>query len=280
MQTHAHFHLTLFFALAATMLTAPSALAQPPQAASSVTSLPAFDVISVKPNKTTPNGAYGLVTTQFTADGFSATNVPVHLLLQQAYGLREGQIVDEPAWVKTEAFNIEAKVAAPDVAAFSKLSADQREAMFQQILAERFQLAAHRDTRELPVYALAIAKGGAKLRESPPDPEHPGAKSGGRVGMSMGRIVAQRTTVADLASMLSRQLGRTVIDQTGLSSCYDFTLLWTPDGVASNGSASAPSDAPPSIFTAVQEQLGLRLETTKAPIPVLVIESIQKPSEN
>jgi uncharacterized protein (TIGR03435 family) len=263
-------------------LAALVAFAQAPQPAAGTARLPAFDVISVKPNKTTPGGAFGLVTTQFTADGFSATNIPVHLLLQQAYGLHEGQIVDEPEWVRTEVFNIEAKVAAADVAAFSKLTADQRLAMVQQILAERFQLAAHRDTRELPVYALALARGGVKLKESPPDPDHPGATSGGRYGMSTGRIVAQRTTTTDLAAMLSRQLGRTVIDRTGLAAAYDFTLLWSPENAAaapSNGSAVS-ADAPPSIFTAVQEQLGLRLEPTKAPTPVLVIDHIERPAEN
>jgi uncharacterized protein (TIGR03435 family) len=276
---HAHAHLKL--ALLAIALTALGAFAQTPPPSAPI---PKFDVISVKPNKTTPGGAFGLVTTEFIADGFRGTNVPVHLLLQQAYGLHEGQIVDEPAWVKTEVFDIEAKVAASDVAVFSSLPADQRQAMFQQILSERFRLAAHRDTRELPVYALAIAnpKTGAKLKESPPDPANPSANSGGRVAMSTGRIMAQHTTTSDLASMLSRQLGRTVIDRTGLTAAYDFTLLWSPDNEATSsaGSASTPSDAPPSIFTAVQEQLGLRLEPTKAPTAVLVIDHIEQPSEN
>ncbi|MGA1983074.1 MAG: TIGR03435 family protein [Acidobacteriaceae bacterium] len=278
-----HAHAQLKLALLLVALAAPGAFAQTPQPSAPLP-LPKFDVISVKPDKNTPGGAYGLVTTEFTADGFRGTNVPIHLLLQQAYGLHEGQIVDEPAWAKTEVFDIEAKVAAPDVAAFSQLPAGQRQAMFQQILAERFNLAAHRDTRELPVYALSIAnpKTGGKLKESPPDPAHPGAGSGGRVGMSTGRIVAQHTTTSDLASMLSRQLGRTVIDRTGLTAAYDFTLLWSPDNEAASspGSASMPSDAPPSIFTAVQEQLGLKLESTKGPVDVIVIDHIEKPSEN
>jgi uncharacterized protein (TIGR03435 family) len=183
-------------------LAVPIAHPQAPPAATAP--LPQFDVISVKPNKTTPGGAYGLVTTQFTADGFRGANVPVHTLIQQAYGLREGQVVDEPAWVKTEVFDIEAKVAGPDIAAFTKLNFDQRQAMFQQILTERFKLVAHRETRELPVYALSVAKGGPKFKESPPDPNMiPGAKGPGNFGMGMGRISAHGTAIPYFASMLS-----------------------------------------------------------------------------
>lgn len=273
-------HAQLKLALLVIALAAPSAFAQTPQPS---TPLPKFDVISVRPNKTTPGGAFGLVTTEFTADGFRGTNVPAHTLLQQAYGLHEGQIVAEPEWAKSEVFNIEAKVAGPDIAAFSKLPYDRRQAMFRQILAERFNLAAHGDIRELTVYALSIAKGGAKLKESPPDPDHPSAKSGGRAGTSSGRIMAQRTTTTELAAMLSLQLGRTVIDRTGLTAAYDFTLLWTPDNAVSmpsKASEGAALDAPPSIFTAVQEQLGLKLEFSKAPTDVLVIDHIERPSEN
>ncbi len=241
---------------------------------------PAFDIISVKPNKTTPGGAYGLVTTEFTADGFRGTNVPPHVLLLEAYGLHEGQLVGEPAWARSDVFDIQAKVAATGVAAFSKLDYDQRQSMFQQILAERFNLAAHLEARELPVYALSVGRGGAKLKESPPDPALPaGARSGGRVGMSTGRIFAQRITIPGLASILSRQLGRTVVDRTGLAAAYDFTLQWTADNGATAAS-TGEADAPPSIFTAVQEQLGLKLESSKGPVPVLVIDHIEKPAEN
>jgi uncharacterized protein (TIGR03435 family) len=273
MSAHVYVKLALYFAVVS------SVLAQTPAPPPAAGQLPAFDVISVKPNKTTPGGAYGLVTMEFTADGFRGINVPAHVLLLQANGLHEGQLVDEPAWCRSDVFDIQAKVAAPDVEVFAKLGYDQRQAMFQQILTERFNLAAHRDTRELPVYALSIAKGGPKLKESPPDPSFAaGAKSGGRVGMSMGRITAQRTTLSDFAAMISRQLGRIVLDRTGLTAAYDFTLQWTPDNTAST--APVPADAPPSIFTAVQEQLGLKLESTKGPVDVIVIDHIEKPAEN
>jgi uncharacterized protein (TIGR03435 family) len=240
-------------------------------------------VISVKPNKSSL-GAYGLVTTEFTADGFRGTNVPVHSLLLQAYGLHEGESFGEPAWANSDVFDIEAKVAGPDVAAFSKLDSDQRQAMLQQILAERFKLAAHRETREVPVYAISVAKGGPKLKESEIDPAvSASARRGGGIRMSMGMIAAHECTIPYFLSMLSRQLGRTIIDRTGLISNYEFTLQWMPDNgvsASSNVPDGAQPDALPSIFTALQEQLGLKLEATKAPASVLVIDHLERPTQN
>ena len=227
---------------------------------------------------------HGLIITEFTADGFRGTNVPVHTLLLQAYGLHEGESVGEPAWANSEVFDIEAKVAGPDVAAFSKLDSDQLQAMLRQILAERFGLVAHRETRELPVYALSVAKGGPKLKEFVFDPAVPAsARRGGGVQMSMGMIAAHECTIPYFLSMLSRQLGRTVIDRTGLTGNYDFTLRWSPDNGAttsSNEPAGTQADALPSIFSAVQEQLGLKLESTKAPADVLVVDHLERPSQN
>ena len=267
----------------ASTVCAPVVRAQTQAPVASSIQPPAFDVISVKPNKSSL-GAYGLVTTEFTADGFRGTNVPVHSLLLQAYGLHEGEIIGEPAWASSEVFDIEAKVAGPDVAAFTKLDSNQRQAMLQQVLAERFKLATHRETRDLPVYALSVAKGGPKLKESAIDPSVPAsARRGGGVRMSMGMISANECTISYFLSMLSRQLGRTILDRTGLTSNYDFTLRWNPDNgtsAASNPPEGSQADALPSIFTALQEQLGLKLESTKAPASVLVVDHLEKPSEN
>jgi uncharacterized protein (TIGR03435 family) len=156
--------------------------------------------------------------------------------------------------------------------------------MLRQILAERFGLVAHRETRELPVYALSVAKGGPKLKESVIDPSvSANARRGGGVRMSMGMIAAHECTIPYFLSMLSRQLGRSIIDRTGLAGNYDFTLRWSPDNGAttsSNDSAGTQADALPSIFSAVQEQLGLKLESTKAPASVLVIDHLERPSQN
>jgi len=276
-----HFNrgLTLLTALVLVTL-APAVRAQTQAPSATSIQPPSFDVISVKPNKTSL-GVHGLITTEFTADGFRGTNVPVHTLLLQAYGLHEGESVGEPAWANSEVFDIEAKVAGPDVAAFSKLDSDQLQAMLRQILAERFGLVAHRETRELPVYAMSVAKGGPKLKEFVFDPAVPAsARRGGGVQMSMGMIAAHECTIPYFLSMLSRQLGRTVVDRTGLTGNYDFTLRWSPDNSATSASEGAQADTLPSIFTAVQEQLGLKLESTKAPASVLVVDHLERPSQN
>jgi uncharacterized protein (TIGR03435 family) len=244
---------------------------------------PAFDVISVKPNKSSI-GAHGLIVTEFTADGFRGVNVPVHTLLLEAYGLHEGESFGEPAWAGSEVFDIDAKVAGQDVVAFTKLDSDQRQAMLRQILAERFGLTVHRESRELPVYAMSVPKGGPKLKESAIDPAvAASARRGGGVQMSMGMIAAHECTIPYFLSMLSRQLGRTIIDRTGLTGNYDFTLRWSPDNgatAASNDPAGTQADSLPSIFSAVQEQLGLKLESTKAPADVLVVDHLERPSQN
>jgi len=276
-----HFNrgLTLLTALVLVTL-APAVRAQTQAPSATSIQPPSFDVISVKPNKTSL-GVHGLIITEFTADGFRGTNVPVHTLLLQAYGLHEGESFGEPAWANSEVFDIEAKVAGPDVAAFSKLDSDQLQAMLRQILAERFGLVAHRETRELPVYAMSVAKGGPKLKEFVFDPAVPAsARRGGGVQMSMGMIAAHECTIPYFLSMLSRQLGRTVVDRTGLTGNYDFTLRWSPDNSATSASEGAQADTLPSIFTAVQEQLGLKLESTKAPASVLVVDHLERPSQN
>jgi uncharacterized protein (TIGR03435 family) len=285
-----HFNRRLIFVAAFVLIVPASTVCAPvvraqsqAQAASAPIQRPSFDVISVKPEKT-GCGPGCMVSMQFTADGFKAGNITAHGLLLQAYGLNEGQILGEPAWANSATFDIEAKVAGPDVAAFSKLDFDQRQAMYQQVLTERFKLVAHLETREQPVYALSIAKGGPKFKESAPDPNMiAGAKGPGRFAMGMGMISAHGTSIPYFLSMLSRQLGRTILDRTGLTGNYDFTLRWNPDNgvtTSSNGPEGAQTDALPSIFAALQEQLGLKLESTKAPASVLVIDHLERPSQN
>jgi len=146
--------------------------------------------------------------------------------------------------------------------------------MMQALLADRFKLALHRDTKELPVYALTIARGGPKLSAS--GGEFP------RMRIGRGQIEAQKWTMAKFASDLARQLGRPVIDRTELAGTYDFKLEWTPDesqpGSAEPGGERTISVVGPSIFTALQEQLGLRLESTKGPVEILVVDHVEKPS--
>lgn len=146
----------------------------------------------------------------------------------------------------------------------SPASEDQLKLMLQTLLADRFRLVLHRETKQLPVYELIVAKGGPKLKESAEDAStflHTDAKS----------ITAAKVAMPMFVKLLSQQMGRSVLDKTGLSENYDFKLEWTPDEANGDG---------PSIFTAIQEQLGLKLEPSKGPVEVLVIDHAEKPSEN
>jgi uncharacterized protein (TIGR03435 family) len=248
-----------------------------------------FDVISVKPDK-----SGGGTMLQMTPDGFTMANMPIDTLLTQGFQVNPNQIVDEPGWAKTDKWDIQAKVAPEDVAALGKMSFDQRRAMFVRVLTDRFGLTVQHGTRELPVYALVVAKGGLKMMESKPDPNAPPKGAPPKMRGDDGKISGQGVSMEFLASVLSRIVGRTVVDRTGLTTQYDFALHWTPEGGAaavgpgaggstSDGGATQPvSDAGSgeSIFTAIPEQLGLKLEPAKAPVDVIVIGHLEKPTEN
>lgn len=246
---------------------------------------PPFDVISVKPNKDSNQTRM-----QFTADGLHGIAVTVRFLLYEGFGgINQNQVVGEPPWSSTDGFDIEAKVAPADVATLGKMNFEQRRAMFQTILTERFKLVVHHETRELPMYILTVAKGGPKLKDSGPD--DPASTAPRRRGLMMnrGKLTGTDAQLSGLVTLLSRQLGRPIVDKTGLTGNYDFTLEWAPDdgGPAppkpQDGSATSTANAPDpgaSVFTALQEQLGLKLESTKGPVDVVVIDHIEKPTEN
>jgi uncharacterized protein (TIGR03435 family) len=255
--------------------------------------LPEFTVASIKPDKSGP----GMVRLMFTPDGFSATNVSLQMILREAYGVEDDEIIGAPSWVKSDNFDIEAKVDGSDVDQLGKLGFEQRKLMFRPLLADRFKLKFHYETRELPVYVLTIAKNGPKLKESQPDPAGPPGPAGMRGKhmmrlMGMGHLEAQGISVTLLTHELSRQLGRTVIDKTGLTGNYDFGLQWTPDlgtgptfkgpqgGPSAGDNGAAPDASGPTIFTAIQEQLGLKVESQKGPVRVMVIDHVEPPSAN
>lgn len=153
--------------------------------------------------------------------------------------------------------------------------------MFQKLLADRFKLAVHWEMRELPVYALIVAKKGSKLQ--PAKETSQGSGTSAHSSRSGSQFTAKGVTLPELAQALSqelfRELGRDIIDKTEIKGRYDLTLNWTPDAGAATDAASS-ADSGPSIFTAVQEQLGLKLEPAKAPVQVLVIDHAEMPSEN
>jgi len=251
---------------------------------------PQFEVASVKPSD--PNARGGRIGFQ-PGGRFVATGITLRFLIQQAYGVRDFQIIGGPGWMGSDRFDISAKPDAETAAAIEKGKGNPFErgstmsAMLQALLADRFHLKITQETRELPVYELVVAKSGSRMKEAPAAADD--QAGGGRISMGRGRITFQAGPIEILAQQLSNQLGRTVINKTGLTGNYDFELKWTPDqGDQQLGprEVGGPEPAPsadangPSIFTAVQEQLGLKLESAKGPGEILVINRVEKPAEN
>lgn len=301
---------------------------------------PTFEAASVKPAEPSP---MGMIRVQMkggpgTPDPGQITysNVTLKNVLMNAYAVK-GYQVSGPKWLESERFDIVAKIA-------PGATKEQFQKMLQNLLIERFKLALHRETKELPMYALVVGKGGPKLKESVEDPATmaqggsagaggpsastppppPGSDGAGPVRLKMGadgvpqlpagmgknglmammmngrtRVMGNHQPIGALTEMLTNQLGRPVTDATELKANYDFTLDFTPDGmngpmgmmapppqhegVAGGGApmASASEGGGPTIFTALQEQLGLKLEQKKGPVDLLVIDRLEKvPTEN
>jgi len=223
----------------------------------------AFDAASVKINDT---GA-GETSAHSNAAGLQMTNVTLRFCIERAYRMSEPQVIG-PAWLDSDRFDINAK--APASTADSQIPD-----MLQALLLDRFKLAAHHETRQLTAFALVPAKGSAKLTRDD------SATGGGSFSTGPGTASATSVTMGRLTEFLAGPragLGLPVVDQTGLTGRYTFTLRWTPEGTSpsqreENGRAV---DAPPSIFTALQEQLGLKLEKRKLPVDVLVIDHAER----
>lgn len=215
---------------------------------------PEFEVASIKPS---PPGARGATFYNPTRERFAITSVTAKALIAYAYDVRDFQVSGGPGWVTSDEFDIVAKPQG-DFSGAAIL------AMAKALLADRFSLRLHSESKEMPVYALVVAKGGLRLT--------PSVGQGPEVRGGRGRLTARNVTMGMLAAQLSgRVLGRSVLDQTGVSGQFDINLEWTPDENPDGG---------PSIFAALQEQLGLRLETRRAPVDVLVIDHVEKPTAN
>jgi bla regulator protein BlaR1 len=258
-----------------------------------------FEVASIKPSRADDKmRSLFMQPGKFTTEGETVKDV-----ISFAYGIRsDNQLSGGPSWVNSERFDIEAKEEDSVAENLQKLPIEERakqiRLMVQALLADRFKLKVSHQTKELPVYALVVAKGGSKLTEAqvpPPSAEGTAAPKRGFRGIRMmgpGQLTGTNINIGVLADMLSRQreLGRLVIDQTGLKGNYDWTLKWTPDqggpmfkgpdGGQPSPDAPPPDSSGPSIFTALEEQLGLKLESRKGPVETLVIDSIERPSEN
>jgi uncharacterized protein (TIGR03435 family) len=246
--------LTILYAVALT----PS-LAQPSQG---------FEVASIKPSRN-PSADSNLD----SAPGgrLTATNITVRELIRLAYGVKDYQIEHAPGWLEGERYDIAAKSAAA-----TTRSLDQEQSQIRELLTDRFHLATHRETKPMQVYLLVMARDGPKLTE-----HNDGTGSGTR--RACGHLAGKRLTMDTFAAVLSRQFERDVLNRTGLTGMYDFQLDWTPD----SGPCPTPPDseagsvtALPSIFTAIQQQLGLKLESSKGPVEFLVIDHVERPTGN
>jgi uncharacterized protein (TIGR03435 family) len=217
-----------------------------------------FEVATVKPTATQD----GSLSVNFPPGGrFTARNLTLKQLLQNAWSMQDYQIVGGPGWTTSAGFDIDAK-------AGGDLSREQVLRMLQTLLADRFHLASHRETRQLPVYALVVGKTGPRLL--------PADTGAGKPRTMMGQLIVQKMSMTELANILALDLKRPVKDETSLIGDFAFTLEWTPGMKEPDNSPSSR----PSLFTAVQEQLGLKLESTKGSVDVLVIDNAEKPSEN
>jgi uncharacterized protein (TIGR03435 family) len=232
------------------------------QAQIPVADRPAFEVASVKPHPSTPGPFRS--SSSFEPGGISFTNVNLKGCIRAAYGVQSNRILGGPEWIASERYDIVAKAASAVPKARLML-------MLQTLLEDRFQLRLHRETKELPIYALVAGKNGPKI--------HPGKEDGEtEIGGAAHLIDSRGMTMKALAGVLSRlteEVDRPVFDMTGLTGVFDVTL----DFEAEDKSA-ADADSGQSIFTALQEQLGLKLEPRRGPVETLVIDQVVKASGN
>jgi uncharacterized protein (TIGR03435 family) len=215
-----------------------------------------FEVASVKPQA--PGDTRGSIGP--SPGAFIAYGIPLKVLIEIAYHVKDYQISGGPEWIGTDHYDVSAKAPAGFIP-----TGQQMQPMLQALLADRFHLKLHRETRELPAFALVVGKGGPKLTAS--------TFADSRISIGNGIFTGQKIDMAGLADALAMESDRTIVDRTGLAGQFDVTLKWNPDAADQDLSTT-------SLFTAIQEQLGLRLEATKAPVEILVIESVQKASVN
>ncbi len=256
---------------------------------------PAYENISIKSSPINPdNSVRPMVSILSGPDGFKTTNFTLHALTGRAYGLEDDQISGGPSWVNSERYDIEAKIdksVADDLQKSPDQSFLERKRMLQALLTDRFKLTIHRETKELPVYELIIVNSGSKLQEAKPGETYPngikdprGRATAGLIKMGSGEITGQGVPITSLVRQLTLPLGRIVVDRTGLTGTYDFTIKWLPveSQAATGGQQGTPSPegSESPIFTAIQDQLGLKLESQTAPVEVLVIDHAEQPTQN
>jgi len=269
------------------------------QPAAPATELLSFEVATIKLNRSGDQG----FAVRMPLGRFTTTGTTTKFLIAYAYSLKDYQVTGGPGWVDSERYDVDAKVPDSITEKAFKVPFEQIRgeylSMVQTLLADRFNLRVSHQPKDLPVYALVVAKNGPKVLKAKPANTYPDGikgRDGHAIGrtwrMSRGQLIVQGQSMDSFVGVLSQYLGRTVLNQTGLMGDYDFTLQWTPEpdestmfsapepGQSALNSPSPPDSSGPSIFTAMPEELGLKLESKKGPVPILVIEQIERPSEN
>jgi uncharacterized protein (TIGR03435 family) len=260
---------------------------------------PAFEVASVKPNR---SGELGVRLQIPGNDRFTATNVPVRELIRFAYDVQDVRLLGGPDWIHSERFDITAKAEQPLPAWGPGGPPMPLLLMLRTLLADRFAVVVHQETRELPVYALVVAREDRKFgpeispskldcesqaragRSGPPPPGANPAQPTCGMRIAPGQMVMGGTPMSQFANVLSNFVQRIVLDRTQLAGTFDFRVSWTPEriplGPPPPGAPPLPPVDPdgPSLFAALQEQLGLKLESTRAPLDVLVIDRVERPT--
>jgi uncharacterized protein (TIGR03435 family) len=235
--------------------------------------LPTYDVVTVRPNNQGP----GSVRVSSNTDVLATTNTSLVDLLREAYHLEPDQISGGPKWVESARFDVHAKVLDTPAETLKAMSRDDRRRMLRDLLISRFHLKTHTEVKMLPVYELVVTKGGLKISEIAP--EHKGdafnGVSAGGMSIRNGNLIGHYQTMDYFAEALSGQVHRTVLNKTGAPGSYNFELTWTRDDEPAN-----PDSTAPPLFTALEEQLGLKLAAAKGPVTTLVIDHADLPSED
>ncbi|WP_263417172.1 TIGR03435 family protein [Terriglobus albidus] len=242
-----------------------------------------FEVVVIKP---TEPGAMGY-SLNFGEGKMKVHNMPIKNLIKFAYDLKsDSQLLNAPSWVNTDPYEIDAKEEEAESAALQKMAMEGRNEtmreLVRQMLVERFHLETTPQTVEVPIYALVVAKGGAKVTPTPP-PAPGEQRNRGWRGHGPGEAEGSSITmdlVARVISNMPEADGRVVVDKTNMPGQYDWKLHWAPQSNSAAGTSTPASEAGPTLFTALQEQLGLKLESQKGTVPAIAINHIERPTEN
>lgn len=270
---------SLFAAILA--MAAPFCSAQTPQPIANAK----FEVVVIKP---TPPGSTGN-SLNFNQGTMVVHNLPLKDVIKFAFDLKsDSQLLNAPGWVNTDRYEIDAKEDEAESAALMKMAFDGRfeviRGMMRQMLVERFHLEATPQAAEVPIYALVVAKGGAKITPTPPLASGEERKFRGWQGHGPGDVEAHAATMELVTSVISRMPeadGRVVVNKTNMPGEYDWKLHWTPQSnSAADGAGTPAAETGPTLFTALQEQLGLKLESQKGTVPAVAINHIERPTEN